>query len=164
MVRVKDATGCFLCAMPVKAKRFTFYSGIMKGGSTTRLLRHTITVLEHWQNLTMHEIQVCRWCQTRLWRKRQLLPIIFFGAGAAVMFVAALAGLVLLAVDVLFAVVFTALAVLVALVLTGVLAVFLWRCFLAKPSHAQLEPLILAEAVGKLPDRGHTYMTTEQYV
>jgi hypothetical protein len=160
----KEGVGCFICKMPVKARLFTFYSGVMKGGSTTRLKRRIVTVLEFWQNLTMHEIHVCRFCQMRAWRRKQLLPMILFGAGAALMFLFVLGGLALMVVDLLFGLFVATLSAFVALVLTAGFAFFAWRSFLAKPSHAQLEPAIIDAAIPLLPRRGHTYMTSEQYV
>ncbi len=158
----KDALGCFLCEMPVKGKRFTFYSGVMKGGSTTRLLTCTVTVFERWQNLTIHEIQVCRWCQQRLWRRQQLVPMILFGIGASVMLFLTLAGLVLLPGVIRFVALVP--AVLVALGLAVPFAVYLCRYLFGRPKYAQLEPLIMTAAMVKLPERGHTYMTTDQYL
>src|SRR5262245_36015566 len=135
--------------MPVKGKRFTFYSGVLKGGSTTRLLTCTVTVFERWSDLTIHEIQVCRWCQLRLWRRKQLVPMVLAGSACGVVGLLGLPWLFLLPGVARFAV--PALAALVALALGGVFAVYLWQFLAGKPKHAQLEPLVLAEAVGKLP-------------
>src|SRR5262245_23301802 len=80
----KNVGACFLCEMPGKVRPFTFYSGVMKGGTTHRMLSCTVTFFERWSDLTLHEIQVCRSCQVRLWRQKHLLPMILFGSGTVV--------------------------------------------------------------------------------
>src|SRR4051794_11787454 len=67
----EDEPGCFLCEQPVKGKRFTFYSGVKKGGTSHEMASCTVTFFERWSDLTMHEVQVCRDCQLRLWRQQQ---------------------------------------------------------------------------------------------
>jgi len=156
----KDAGGCFLCEEPGKGKKFTFYSGVVKGGTTHELLSCTVTFFERWSDLTMHEIHVCRDCQLRLWREERYPPVVFSAIGAGV---AALLGLVLPFVLTGTArIVATALAAVAALALAGTFVACLRRYRDPKPKHAQLEPLVLGEAMAKLPE-DHTYMTAEAY-
>jgi hypothetical protein len=172
----KNTIGCFLCKMPAKGRKFTFYSGVKIGGSTTQLQTHftswrlrtrrRITVLENWHSLMMHEIAVCRWCQLRAWRKKQLLPMILNGVGACVLaFLALLSmafGLVMSSGLCLLGLPFLLLCA--AVVPAGLCALHASFYFGAKPSHAQLEPVVLAEAVHHFPDNGRTFMTEGQYV
>lgn len=162
----KVTIGCFLCKMPAKGRQFTFYSGVKIGGSTTRLLTRQVNILESWHKLVMHEISVCRWCQLRAWRKKQLLPMILSGAGAGVLAFLALLGLVvgLVVVSNFFLSVVAFLFLCAAVVPAGLCALHAWLYFGVKPSHAQLEPVVLAEAIHHFPDDNRTYMTEEQYV
>src|SRR5262249_17805508 len=84
---------CFLCDSTAKCKLFRFYSGVMKGGTTHKLLTVTVTFFERWSDITKHEICVCKDCQIRLWRKHQFPPMALYGAGAVL---TALVGLTLL--------------------------------------------------------------------
>ena len=158
----KDMGSCFLCELPLKGKRFKFYSGLLKGGSTTRLMTYTVTVFERWSELTEYEISVCRHCQQRLWRNKHLLPMVLCGGALAITAVFALAALVLLPGIMRFAV--PCLTALIGLVLTGAFLYFLWQLLAGKPTHAQLEPLVIGEAMGKLPRRNHTFLTTDQFI
>jgi hypothetical protein len=154
--------GCFLCEQPGKARRFTFYSGVMKGGTTHKLASCTVTFFERWSELTMHDIGVCRDCQMRLWRQKQYPSMVYSGIGAAVLALFPM-GLLLLVPGVA-GFVAAALAAAVALALAGTF-VFHLRLYRAqKPKRDQVEPLIIEEASTKLPHRDRTYLTTEQYI
>jgi hypothetical protein len=157
----KDADVCFLCEQPGKGKRFTFYSGIKKGGTTHRMASCTITFFERWSDLMMHQVHVCRDCQVRLWRRSRLLPTVALGAGMAVAGLLALVGLVLLDGAARFA----ALGVGgVAVLLLGALFGVQLRSYLdRKPKHSHLEALVIQEAIDRLPGE-RTYLTSEQYV
>jgi hypothetical protein len=157
----KEMDSCFLCEQPVKAKRFSFYSGVMKGGTTHRLRSVTVTFFERWSDLTVHDIGVCRDCQIRLWRQKYFLPVVLSGIGAGVVALLALVPLILLPETAGF--VMAGLTAVVALALGGLFAFYL-RLYLAqKPKRDQLEPLVIDEASAKLPDRGRTYLTMEQF-
>src|SRR3954454_9585180 len=88
--------GCFLCEQPGKARRFSFYSGVMKGGTTHRLRSYKVTFFERWSDLILHDIGVCHDCQIRVWRRKHLLPMVLSGSGAGVVDLLALALLILL--------------------------------------------------------------------
>ena len=158
----KESDECFLCDRLVKSKQFTFFSGVMKGGTTHRMLSCTVTFFERWSDLTMHEIQVCRECQLRLWQEKQFPPLVLLGGGAALAALVALVGVVLLPGAARIAV--GALAGVAALALGGLFVVQLQQYQSRKPKQAQLEPLVIREAKDRLPDEGHTYMTSEQYI
>jgi hypothetical protein len=158
----KDADSCFLCGRPGKARRYVFYSGVMKGGTTHRLLSCTVTFFERWSELTLHELGVCRECQLRLWRQRWFLPMVLCGSGSAAMMLIALAGLVLFSGVAQFAAV--ALPAFGALALGGLFVFLLIQYQAPKPKQAQIEPLILWEALDHLPYPEHTYLTSEQYL
>src|SRR5262249_21161372 len=138
------------------------YSGIMKGGTTHRMLSCTVTFLERWSDLTMHEIHVCRHCTNRLWRQKHRPPVILYACGAAVSALVALLGLLLLQ-DVA-QIVVAALAATAAFALGGLLIYQYQFNLIRKPTHSELEPLVMKEAMDSLPDNDHTYMTTEQYL
>jgi hypothetical protein len=158
----KDVGDCFLCEMPSKVKPFTFYSGIMKGGTTHRMLSCTVMFSERWSDLTKHQIEVCRTCQLRVWRQKHLLPVVLFGSGAGVLALLGLLSLFLLSGITLFVV--AALLGTLALALGGLFGVSLRRYLTPKPKYSEIEPLILTKAIPKLPNEKHTFMTTEQYV
>ena len=159
-MRRRDADDCFLCEQPVKTRRFTFYSGVKKGGTTHELLSCTVTFFERWSDLTMHEIEVCRDCQQRLWKEKHFVPMALCGAGAAVMALIALLG-VLLPAPAMWLVVglggFGALAL-------GALFVVCRQQYQTKPKHSEVEPLVIRAAIPKLPPERHTYLTTDQYI
>jgi hypothetical protein len=153
---------CFLCDTDGKCKRFTFYSGVMKGGTTHRLITCTVTFFERWSDLTMHEIQVCRDCQLRLWRERHFTPLLLSGIGAGVALL--LAAVLALLLSGPAQVVLPILLGVAALALGGLTLVRLRRYRERKPKHAEVEPLVIEEAMDLLPCRGHTFMTSEQYI
>jgi hypothetical protein len=158
----KDMDGCFLCEQPGKAKRFTFYSGVLKGGTTHRMLSCTVTFFERWSDLTMHDIGVCRDCQVRLWRHKQLPSMVLAACGAAVVGLFALVPLVLLPGAA--GLVLAGLVAAVALALGGLFVVHLQRYRLQKPKRDLVEPLVIEEARAKLPHRDRTYLTTDQFI
>src|SRR5262245_32263981 len=158
----KDMDGCFLCEQPGKAKRFSFYSGVMKGGTTHRMLSCTVTFFERWSDLTLHDIGVCQDCQIRLWRQKQFPPVLLSGGGAGVVALLALVPLILLPWPA--GLVVTGLAAVVALALGGLFAFCLRRYLSQKPKRDQVEPLVIEEASAKLPYRDRTYLTTEQFM
>jgi hypothetical protein len=157
----KYLDGCFLCDQPGKAKRFSFYSGVMKGGTTHRLRSCTVTVFERWSDMKLHDIGVCHDCQLRLWRRQQFLPVVLCGSGAGGMALLALAPLLLLSGTAGF--VLLGLAGVVALALGGLFAFSLRRYLARKLQRDQVEPLVIAEASAKLPHRNRSYLTMEQY-
>src|SRR5262249_832908 len=134
VVMRNDADDRFLCEMPGKCKRFTFYSGVMKGGTTHELLSCTITFFERWSDLTMHEIRVCRECQVRLWKQKFTLPLVAFAAGAGLALLVALVGLLLPWPALLAGV---AVGGIGALAFGGLFAFQLQQSKNAKPKHAQ---------------------------
>ncbi len=158
----KNATECFLCGKAGKTRKFTFYSGIVKGGTTSRLLTVTVTFLERWSELTMHEIQVCRDCQLRLWRQKQFLPAVLFGCAAGAVALLGAVALILLSGAAWYAVL--ALTVVAVLVLGGLFVMYLRQYLAGKPELARLEPLVLQEALANFPDSDHTFMTAGQYL
>src|SRR5262245_57018960 len=159
---MKEMDGCFLCEQPGKAKRFSFYSGVLKGGTTHRMLSCTVTFFERWSDLTLHDIGVCRDCQLRLWRQKQFLPMVLSGSGAGVVALLALVPLILQLGTAGF--VGAALAAVIALALGGVFAFYLRRYRARKPKRDQVEPLIIEEASAKLSYRGRAYLTMEQFM
>jgi hypothetical protein len=56
------------------------------------------------------------------------------------------------------------LAAVLALALGGLFAFCLRRYLSQKPKRDQLEPLVIEEASAKLPSRGRTYLTMEEYM
>ena len=158
----KNTDGCFLCEQPGKAKRFSFYSGVMKGGTTHKMLSCTVTFFERWSDMILHDIGVCHDCQVRLWRQKQLLPVVLSGSGAGVVALLALVPLVLLPGTVGF--VLTALAGVLALALGGLFAFYLQRYLSQKPKRDQVETLVIEEASTKLPYRDRTYLTMDQFM
>jgi hypothetical protein len=158
----KDMDGCFLCEQPGKAKRFTFYSGVLKGGTTHRMLSCTVTFFERWSDLTLHDIGVCRDCQIRLWRQKQLPSVVLSGSGAGVVALFTLAPLVLLPGTAGFVV--AALPAATALALGGLFVFYLQRYRAQKPKRDQVEPLVIEKASAKLPYRDRTFLTTEQFI
>jgi hypothetical protein len=158
----KDMDGCFLCEQPGKARRFTFYSGVMKGGTTHKMLSCTVTFFERWSDVTMHDIGVCRDCQLRLWRQKHLLPMVLAGSGAGIIGLFALPPLVLLPGTA--GLVVAALPVVTALALGGVFVYNLQRYRDQKPKRDEIEPLFIQEASAKLPHDERTYLTTEQFI
>jgi hypothetical protein len=157
----KDIEVCFLCHQLETGKRFKFYSGVMKGGTTHRLRTVTVKFFERWKDLTLHEIHVCRACQLRLWRGRQIIPMVLSAGGAGVLASLGLAALLFLGGPV--GVTLSALAAVAALALGGCFAYYLRRYRAAKPKYSQVELLVVEEASLKLP-KGLTCMTTEQYL
>jgi hypothetical protein len=153
---------CFFCRNVGKCRQFTFYSGIMKGGTTHRMLSCTVTFFERWSDLTMHDIQVCRECQVRLWRRKHFAPMVLCALGAGVFGLVVLAALLFLSGTARFGA--AGFAVVPALVLGGVFVVMLRRYLNRKPRHDELEPLVVDQAIDLLPKRGHTFMTSEQYL
>ena len=161
-VAAKKTACCFLCTGAGKAKRFVFYSGIMKGGTTHRMLSCTVTFYERWSDLTLHEIEVCRECQLRLWQKKYLVGMALFGGLAALPALLGLAGLLLLSGTARF--VAPAVAAVSLLVLAGFFVVNLRQYLVKKPHHDLIEPLVLWEATGRFPRSTRTFMTTDQYL
>ena len=161
-VGAKKTGCCFLCAGTGKAKRFAFYSGVMKGGTTHRMLSCTVTFFERWSDLTLHEVEVCRECQLRLWRKKYLVLMALCGGLAALPVMFGVALLVLLSGTARF--VAPAVAAVPLLVLAGFFVVA-WRQYrVKKPHHDLIEPLVLWEATGRFPRSNRTFMTTDQYL
>jgi len=158
-LKKKNVDRCFLCDQPGKGRRITFYSGVCKGGSTTKMLTVTVTVFERWRDLRIYEIHVCRECVQRLWARRPNWIPLATGIGAGVVLLIALACLLL---SPIVALVFGV----VALALGGG-AVGLWFQHRAqKPDPDQMERLIVQEAIDILPEDGnedHTFITNEQY-
>lgn len=158
----KGASECFICDETTKCKRFKFYSGVKKGGSTTRMLSCTVTVFEQWDELTMHEIEVCRECQLDLWRRKQMFPLIFFAAAAGAAFVIGVPSLLFLSWPMQVAV--PAVFGLVALVMLGFAGYYLWKYFGVKPSPSDVAPLVIRATMDRLGEPGHTFMTGDQFV
>jgi hypothetical protein len=158
----KRTDACFLCDGDGKLKKVTFYSGVMKGGTTHHLASVTVTFFERWSDLTMHEIQVCRDCQVRLWRQKHFLPMLLCGIGAAVLALVGVVALILVPGPARFAALGLALVATLAAGAVGV--VLAQRYFNKKPKHAQTEPLVVAAAKTRLPNEGLTFLTSEQYV
>jgi hypothetical protein len=149
---------CFLCGQEDRGKRFTFYSGVRKGGSRTELITVTVTVLEWWKDLQVHDVHVCRVCQERLWRERPNWQPVLWGAGGAVLLllavpVAVFGGLVGLGV---------AAVLVVAALAAGAAGVWL-HVQGAKPQRGQMDPLVVRAAMAHLLDHGRTYVTSEVY-
>jgi hypothetical protein len=158
----KDVEECFLCERVGKGKRFSFYSGIMKGGTTHRMLSCTVTFFERWSDLTMHEMHVCRECQVRLWQQQHKGAVIGYGVGTGVAALLTVVPVILLSGAALW--VTLALGVVVALALGTLFFVQLKKYRIRKPRHADIEPLVIDEAMDRLPCDKHTFMTTEQYL
>jgi hypothetical protein len=153
---------CFLCDSTGKCKLFRFYSGIMKGGTTHRLLTVTVTFFERWSEMIKHEIHVCKDCQVRLWRKHHFPGMTLYALGAGLSALLGLTVLVLLAGADYF--VIPIVAFLAALAL-GVCFVLKWTTYKdPKPKASLVEPLIIKEAMDNLPGEGHTFLTSEQYL
>jgi hypothetical protein len=155
----KGTGECFLCREEGKGKRFTFYSGVRKGGSRTELITATVTVMEWWKDLQVHEIHVCRDCQERLWRERVRWPPVLCGAGGAVLLllavpVAVFGGLAGLAV---------AAALAVAALAAGGAGAWLYVQG-GKPQRGQMDPLVVRAAMARFPDHGRAYITSEVYL
>jgi len=159
----KTTDTCFLCEQPGKCKKYTFYSGVMKGGTTHRMINYTVTFFERWSELTIHEIQVCRECPLRLWKQKQKPLMILYGAVAGVMAPIALLALILLP-GIALRVAVGGLAAVAVLVLGGLFLVQLQRYNLKKPKQSQFEPLVIAEASTYFPDEKRTFLTCEQYI
>jgi hypothetical protein len=159
---MKEMDGCFLCEQPGRAKRFSFYSGVLKGGTSHRMLTCTVTFFERWSDLTLHDIGVCRDCQIRLWRQKQRLPAVLSGTGAGVVALLALVPLLLLPGTA--GLVVAALVAVFALALGALFAFYLRRYLAQKPKRDQVEPLVIEAASAKLPSRGRTYLTMEQFI
>jgi len=161
----KTGDPCFLCEQTgKKLKKFTFYSGIKKGGTTHRTIHYKVTFLERWSELTMHEIHVCRDCTQELWqeqRKKQFLPMVLLASGAAISLLIALICGILLPGLARYMVAFVFLAA--ALGLGGLAIVFLQRYRMEKPPAGRVDLLVLEEALDKLPYEEHTYLTSDQY-
>ena len=154
----KGTGECSLCGREGKGKRFTFYSGVRKGGSRTELITVTVTVLEWWKDLQVHEIHVCRDCLERLWRERPNWRPVLCGAGGAVLLLLAVpfavfAGWVGLAV---------AAVLVVAALAAGAAGVWL-HVQGARPQRGQLDPLVIRAAMDHELDYGRTYITSEVY-
>src|SRR5262249_39413420 len=141
---------------------FSFYSGVLKGGTTHRMLSCTVTFFERWSDMTLHDVGVCRDCQIRLWRKKQFLPMVLSGSGAGVVALLALVPLILQLGTAGFVV--ATLAAVIALALGGRFVFYLRRYRAQKPKRDQLEPLIIEEASAKLPSRDRTYLTMEKFM
>jgi len=155
----KSVDECLLCGREGKGKRFTFYSGERKGSSRTELLSATVTVSERWSDVQMHEAHVCRDCQERLWAEHVKWPPILCWAGAGALLVASLPiGLLGGGVGLAIAAV-----LIVAALAAGGAGAWLYSQG-KKPRRAQLEPLVVQEAMGWFPDEGRTFITSEQYV
>jgi len=161
-VAKKNADGCFLCESPGKTKKFTFYSGIMKGGTTHRTIHYIVTFLERWSDLTMHEVQLCSDCKIRLWRKKQLPPMILYVIGAAVFALLGLVGVILVPGVMRF--VAAALFGIVVLIFAALFFVQFKKYSNRKPKNSLLEPIVLQEVVLFYPDDNRTYLTTDQYI
>jgi hypothetical protein len=153
---------CFLCERTARGKRFLFFSGVMKGGTTHEMLSCKVTFFERWSDLTKHEIHVCQECQLRLWRRRQFAPMVLYGSGAAVAVLLALVGVIFL----------TGMAAVAAAVLAGFAALALGGFFVfhlhhyrtRKPKRAPLDPLVIRASMDRLPNPQHTYLTAAQYI
>ncbi|MGL4551766.1 MAG: hypothetical protein ACRC33_11310, partial [Gemmataceae bacterium] len=143
-------------------KLFRFYSGIQKGGTVHRMLSCTVTIFERWSDVIKHEIEVCRPCQVRLWRKKHFMPMALCAAGAGVAVLTALVLLIALRGADYF--VLPALALFGAVALGVLFAVTLSRYQDPKPKASLVEPLVIEEAMDHLPGEDHTFMTSEQYL
>jgi hypothetical protein len=158
----KDVACCFFCDEPARGKRFTFYSGVRKGGSRTELYSATVTVFERWRDLKIYEIHVCRECQLRLWSERPNLAPILWAAGAALVLLLLIPSLILF--DGVARLVVGGILGVTALVLGGLAAGLLLRHRAQKPDRSHLDPLVVCSAMHVLPDEGHTFLTLEQYL
>jgi hypothetical protein len=155
----KVQSECLLCNEHRKGKRITFYSGVRKAGSRTELLTATITIPERWRDLVLHEAHVCRECQARLWAQHSKWPPILCGIGAAVSLppavpIAVFGG-------------GTGMVIGIGLVIAALAAGGAGAWFYIqgqKPQRAQMESLIVREAMTLFPDEGRTFMTNDQYV
>jgi hypothetical protein len=154
----KSASECFLCNEEGKGKRFTFYSGVRKGGSRTELLSATVTVMEWWKDLRMYEIHVCRRCMDRLWAQHVKWPPILCFIGAAVLLVLAVPCVFLGVIGLVIAGI-----LLVAALAAGGAGVWFYTQG-KKPQRARLEPLVVKEAMEILPEEGRTFITNDQYL
>jgi hypothetical protein len=133
----------------------------MKGGTTHRMLSCTVTFFERWSDLTMHEIQVCRACQLRVWQQQYRLPMVQSAIGAGVS--AVLVWPVFFLVPGLAGWVVGAVLAIAALAFVGMF-VYQRQLSRQKPKNAQVEPLVLKEAMDLLPNEDHTFLTTDQYL
>jgi hypothetical protein len=156
----KNVDLCLLCEEPGKGKRFTFFSGVCKGGSTTQLLSATVTVFERWRDLKIYEIHVCRECQQRLWAGRPNWTPLAAGAGAGVVLLLALGCLLVSPIAGL-------VIGMLALALAGAAVGFWFLHRSQKPVRAQLERLVVLAAIEVLPNddnEDHTFLTNDQYL
>jgi hypothetical protein len=158
----KKSGECFLCDGAGKGRTFTFYSGVRKSGSTTRMTTVTITVLERWRDLRIYEIFVCRDCQLRLWSAHTLWPPIWCAVGAAPLVLMAVACMLLLPLAV--GLVVGGMLGLLTMAVGGLAVWFLIRHLARKPQRAALERLVVREAMHDLGEPGHTFITVDQYL
>jgi hypothetical protein len=154
---------CLLCDATGKVKKVIFYSGIMKGGTTHRLSRVTVTFFERWSDLTMHEIHVCRECQREVWKQKFKMSMILSGSAAAVLAVISVVGLIALPWP-------AGLIVggVTAIALLGLAGVFAWNVsgfVVKKPKFDDVEPLIVQEAGRVLfPGERRSFLTTDEFI
>lgn len=154
---------CFLCRAEGKAKLLRFYSGEKKGGTTHRMVTCTITFMERWNDLVIHEIRVCRACREEHWRAKHSLPMKLYSIGSAVcLILAVVLALVLWGQDYF---VLSGFFLTVGCVLGGYFAYHWQKSRLQKPPASELEPLLIESAMDKMIEYNHhSFMTTEQYL